>query len=107
MLSFAQKKKEQIYASTKSRIKQYFQENTENSIVSNKTFWNFIKPFLINKRSSSQNDIVFIGNGKNIFGENALVEIFRNHYVKIVEKPFKIKPFASLSKATDYENFVN
>ena len=96
-------------ASSKKRIKQYFQKNTEKGIVSNKTFQNFIKPFLIHKSSSSQNDVVFIEKGKNIFEENALVEVFHDHNVKIVEKSYKIKPqfVASLTSAAGSENVIN
>ena len=96
-------------ASSKKRIKQYFQKNTEKGIVSNKAFQNFIKPFLINKSSSSQNDVVFIEKGKYIFQKNALAEVLHDHNVKIVEKSYKIKPqfVASLSSATGSENVIN
>ena len=96
-------------ASSKKRIKQYFQKNTEKGIVSNKVFQNFIKPFLINKSSSSQNDVVFIEKGKYIFEKNALVEVLHDHNVKIVEKSYKIKPqfVASLSSATGSKNVIN
>ena len=31
--------------------KKYFHNVSNNNIVSNKTFWNFIRPFLVNKGS--------------------------------------------------------
>ena len=65
--------------------------------------------FSTNESSSSQNDVVFIEKGKSIFEENALVEVFHYHNVKIVEKSYKIKPqfVASLSSATGSKNVIN
>ena len=39
-------------------IKKYFHNITDNNIVTNKNFWNFIRPFLINKGSLSSCEIM-------------------------------------------------
>ena len=67
-------------------IKSYFQNVTKKGLVTNKSFWNFIKPFLTNKSCHTQNDIILIDNGKVIVEESDLVETFNNHYINIVEK---------------------
>ena len=54
-------------------IKLYFQDVTKKSLVRNKSFWNFVKPFLNNKSGHSQNDIMLIYNGKVIVKENNLL----------------------------------
>ena len=54
-------------------IKLYFQDVTKKSLVTNKSFWNFVKPFLNNKSGHSQNDIMLIYNGKVIVKENNLL----------------------------------
>ena len=54
--------------------------------MTNKSFWNLVKPFLTNKSYHTQNDIMLIDNGKVIVEESDLVETFSDHYINIVEK---------------------
>ena len=55
-------------------------------LVTNRSFWNFVKPFLTNKSWHAQNDIMLIDSGKVIVEESDLVETFNNHYINIVEE---------------------
>ena len=48
-------------------IKSYFQDVTKKGLVTNKSFWNFIKLFLANKSCHTQNDIMLIENVKESF----------------------------------------
>ena len=73
-------------------IKSYFQDVTKKGLVTNKSFWNFVKPFLTNKSCHTQNDIMLIDNGKVIVEESDLVETFNDHYINIVEKSSEQKP---------------
>ena len=68
------------------KIKSYFQDVTKIGLVTNKSFWNFFKPFLTNKSCHTQNDIMLIDNGKAIVEESDLVETFNDQYINIVEK---------------------
>ena len=61
-------------------------------MVSNRDFWNLVKPFLANKGGLSGNDITLVKGGKVITDDYALTEIFNNHYVNIVEKTSGKKP---------------
>lgn len=67
----------------KKCIEEYFQKVTKNGIVLKKTFGILSSLFLLNKSSSSQNDIVLIANCKVDFEGNALGRTF-NHFVKNV-----------------------
>ena len=67
-------------------IKSYFQDVTKKGLVTNKSFWNFVKPFLTDKSCDTQNDVMLINNGKVIIEESDLVETFNDHYINIVEK---------------------
>ena len=67
-------------------IKSYFQDVTKKDLVTNMSFWNFVKPFLTSKSCHAQNDIVLIDNGKAIVEESDLVETFNDNYINIVGK---------------------
>ena len=67
-------------------IKSYFRDVTKKGLFTNKSFWNFVKPFLTNKSCHTQNDIMLIDNGKVIVEERDLAETFNDHYINIVEK---------------------
>ena len=73
-------------------IKARFKKATEKGVVSNKDFWNLVKPFLSNKGGLSGNDITLVKEGKLITDDHALTEIFNDHYVNIVEKTSGKKP---------------
>ena len=76
----------------KKAIKAHFKKATENGHMSNKEFWNLVKPFLSNKGGLAGNDIMLVTDDKIVTDELALSEIFNNHYVNIVEKTSGRKP---------------
>ena len=73
-------------------MKLYLNKSAADGIVTDKSFWKFIKPFLKNKSCHLQNDIMLIENDEIITEEKDLVEIFNEHYINIVEKSSGIKP---------------
>ena len=73
-------------------IKTHFKKATENGHMSNKGFWNLVKPFLSNKGGLAENDIMLVTDEKIVTNELELSEIFNNHYVNIVEKTNGRKP---------------
>ena len=75
----------------KSKIK-YLKRSTEKGISSSKQFWNFVKPFLTNKGSMS-NDFISMKNGDAFIDkESKLVEMFNSHYTNIVAKTSGVPP---------------
>ena len=65
---------------------------SEKGIETNKSFWNFIKPFMTNKGMIANKDITLI-DGKNVFtDEYEISQIFNKHYINIVEKICGNKP---------------
>ena len=64
-------------------IKSYFQNVNKKGLVTNKSFWSYVKPFLTNKSCHTQNGIALIDNGKVIVEENDLED---DHYINIVGK---------------------
>ena len=89
--------------------KKYFQENANEGSVSNKSFWNTVKPFISNKGTLSNDNIIIesadditlkVKNGDLVSikakdemrDEHILVEMFNNHFINIVEKSSGIAP---------------
>ena len=79
-------------------MKSHFKEATKNSIMSNKEFWNLVKPFLSNK-GGLEIDIFLVHNNAIVTDEQELTEIFNDHYINLVEKSSGKKP-TSLAKDT-------
>ena len=73
-------------------MKLYLNKLAADGIVTNKSFWKFIKPFLKIKSCHAQNDVMLIQSDEIITEENDLVEIFNKHYINIVERSSRIKP---------------
>ena len=70
----------------------YLNKSAADGIITSKSFWKFMKPFLKNKSCHAQNDIMLIQNNEIITEEKYLVEIFNKYYINIVEKSSGIKP---------------
>ena len=89
----------------KKSMKVYLNKSAADGIVTNKSFWKFIKPFLKNKSY----DIMLIQNGEIITEEKDLVEIFNKHYINIVEKSSGIKPVnvAMIHNISDNDTAIN
>ena len=65
--------------------------------MSNKEFWDLVKPFLSNKGGLTSSDISLVRNDTIVTDDQELTEIFNHHYVNIVEKSSGKKPI-SLAK---------
>ena len=61
-------------------------------MISNKKFWQTIKPLVSNKNGFSNSNIMLIEEDKLITDEKKLVECFNEHYINIVEKLSGLKP---------------
>ena len=65
---------------------------SEKGIETNKSFWNFIKTFLISKGMIASNDITLI-DGKNIITDvYEISKSLNKHYINIAEKSCGNKP---------------
>ena len=76
--------------------------------MSNKEFWDLVKPFLSNKGRLANSDISLVQTNVVVTDEQELKEIFNDHYINLVEKPIGEKP-TSLAKDTgisDYRQVV-
>ena len=60
--------------------------------MSNKEFWDLVKPFLSNKGGLTSSDISLVKNETLVTDDKELTEIFNDHYVNIVEKSSGKKP---------------
>ena len=73
-------------------IKRYMDKISEKGIQTNKSFWNFIKPFMTNKGMIASNNITLI-EGKNVItDEYKISQTFNKHYIIIVKKSCGKKP---------------
>ena len=70
----------------KSIKKTYYCKVTEKGFVNNKTFWNTVKPFLANKGFLTNETISIENKGKIVTNKSKLVNLFKSHYINIVEK---------------------
>ena len=93
-------------------IKQHLAKITEKGITTNKEFWDFIKPFLTNKRFSKNNDITLKNEKETITDEKKLADLFNSHYTNIVEissgiKPETISSTCNINDTDEIQHVVN
>ena len=71
----------------KTSMKNYFLKVTAsgNNIMSNKTFWKTIKPFLGSRKSPNHNSIILEENGTIHENKQEVTEILNDYFVNIVE----------------------
>ena len=93
-------------------IKKYMDKVSEKGIETNKSFWNFIKPFMTNKGMVASNDITLI-EGKNIITDEYEISLtFDKRYINIVEKSCGNKPnktgttLGSLNDSDDNDRII-
>jgi len=77
------------------KTKKCFFQEAWNGTVTNKTFWELVKPFISNKGNYSSGTISIKENEKIIDDEREVVDLFNNHYVNIVENTSGITPESS------------
>ena len=73
-------------------IKEHLNKVTDNGIMTNKNFWQTVKPFITNKNTLTNNTIMLNHSGSIITEEEKIANTFNNHYINIVEKSTGIKP---------------
>ena len=62
-----------------------FNKVTSKSFVSNKAFWNTLKPFLTNKGFLTNENITVKHKDKIVSDNSKLAHLFNNYYINIVE----------------------
>ena len=87
----------------KKAIKSHFKEATKSGTMSNKEFWDLVKPFLSNKGELMSSDISLVNNETTVTNDKELTEIFNDRYVIIVEKSSGKKPI-SLAKDAGFSD---
>ena len=80
----------------KRSIKIYIDNITVSGVMSNKTFWRTIRPFLTNKGILIGSEISVIHNGKTIDDEKQVAETLNHAYINIVEHTTGNKPTSVL-----------
>ena len=65
--------------------KVYFEQMTRRGFINRKSFWNTVKPFLINKGFFRSENITIENKGKLTSDNLKLTKIFNTHCINIVE----------------------
>ena len=73
------KRQRNLFVSLRCKaIKQYFSNITCKGIVTNKEFWETIKPFLTNKSCLENSDIMLINDDEMVTFDTTLAKTFKN-----------------------------
>ena len=67
-------------------MKEYFRSIFHNNIVTNKKFWNSVRPVLASKGSLFSCKIIIKKESKIINDIKKIVEFLNDHYVNIVDR---------------------
>ena len=82
------KAKNKCNSLTRKAKRKFFKEATKSGVMSNRTFWKTVKPFLTNKGCIT-NDCISIEKDEDIVrDEKVLLELFDENYINIVEISF-------------------
>ena len=84
-------------------MKDYLKKLTKKGLSTNKSFWKFMKPFLINQGFTGNNDITLIHQKKIISNEKQLTKLLNSYYINIVEKSSDTKTFGINFKNTSVQ----
>ena len=87
-----QKQRNKCVKIRRKSIKRYMDKVSEKGIEANKSFWNFIKPFMTNKGMVTSNDKTLIKRKNVITDEYEISQTFNKQYINIVEKRCGSKP---------------
>ena len=85
----------------KKAIKNHFKRVTSNGLMSNKAFWDLVKPFLSNKGVLAGTDMV--KDDKIVTDDHDLCESFNDYYINIVENTSGKKP-SSIANANSIDD---
>ena len=86
------KQRNKCVALRRKCIKEYFHSMSNNNIVTDKNFWNFIRPFLVNKGLLNSNENMLRKEKKIITDTKEIVQVLNNHYINIVKRSCGEKP---------------
>ena len=89
----------------KNAIRDHFKKATSKGLMSNKDFWNLVKPFLSNKGGLSESNITLVKGEKMITDDAELTEVFNDHYINIVQKSSCKKP-TSVAEELRHQRFL-
>ena len=78
-------------------FKSYIENITKSGVMSNKTFWRTVRPFLKNKGMLMDNEISLIHNGKTIYDEKQIAKAINHVYNNILEHTTGNKPTSILN----------
>ena len=76
----------------KLSIDTYIESITKSGVMSKKTFWRTVRPFLTNKGMLIDDKISLTHNGKTIDHEKQVVETLNHAYINILEHMQVISP---------------
>ena len=85
----------------KKAKKDYFKKATADGVMSNRKFWNTVKPFLTSKGFLHNDNISININGNTVEDEQKLTKEFNSYYINIV-KTTSGKPPIKLENNLDY-----
>ena len=94
------KAKNKYNSLTRKAKRKFFKEATKNGVMSNRTFWKTVKPFLTNKGCMTNDCINTENDGDIVRDEKVFVELFNENYINIVEISTGNKP-SSLGNCED------
>ena len=94
------KAKNKYNSLTRKAKRKFFKEATKNGVMSNRTFWKTVKPFLTNKGCMTNDCINTEKDGDIVRDEKVFVELFNENYINIVEISTGNKP-SSLGNCED------
>ena len=87
----------------KKAIKNHFKRVTSNGLMSNKAFWDLVKPLLSNKGVLAGTDISLVKDDKIVTDDNDLCEISNDYCINIVENTSGKKP-SSIANANSIDD---
>ena len=86
------KQRNKFVALRKKCIKEYFDKISNNNIVKNKNFWNFIRLFLLNKGSLNSSETMLRQEKKIITDTKEVVQVLNDHYINKGQRSWGEKP---------------
>ena len=92
-----EKAKNKCNSLTRKAKRKLFKEATKIGVMSNRTFWNAVKPLLTNKGCMTNDCISTEKDGDIVRDEEVLVELFNENYINIAE-------ISSGSKQSSFRN---
>ena len=104
----AYKKQRNLCVSIRRKsITNYLNKFTDKDLETNKSFWEFIKPFLTNKGTLTDCGITIVEGKKIISDDFELAKTFNNHYINTVKINSGFKPLKITSQFKDDSSVID